>query len=126
MYKRQIHRLALRHQGEDPLLVLRRQAILVPFTHALGGCVHEENAVIGTRLLEHDDAGRDRRPKEQVRRQLDDRVHEVVFGQVFADLPLGAAAVQDARELDDRGRPVLGQPVQHVHGEGQVLSLIHI
>ncbi len=43
-----------------------------------------------------------------------------VSQMVAANLPLGGAAIQDAWTLDNRSRPVLSQPVQHVHGEGRV------
>ena len=76
--------------------------------------------VVGLRLLQHDDAGRDRRAEEEVGRELDDGVDVVVVDEVLADLLLGAAAVEHAGELDDRGGAVDGEPVQHVHREREV------
>lgn len=112
--------LTLGHKKEDSLLILRNQAIPVPSAHTLGGRVHKENAMVEVHPLEHDDASRDHDPKEQIQWELNHRMHEVVFDQIAANPPLGSTTVQDTREPDDRGRPILNQPVQHVHGGGQV------
>ena len=73
-------------------------------------------------LLQHDHAGRDRGAEEQVRRELDDGVDEVVVDQVLADLLLRAAAVEHAGELDDRCGAVHRKPAEDVHRERQVGS----
>ena len=105
---------------QDHLLVLRRELVLVALPHELLRGIHEQDAIVLFRLLENDDAGFDVRPEEQVGRELDDGVDIVVLHQVLADLSLRGAAVEHARELDDRRRPIHRQPGQHVHGEGQV------
>ena len=92
----------------------------MPLADELRGRVDEQRLVVGLGLLEHDDAGRDRRAEEEVRRKLDDGVDVVVVDEVLADLLLGAAAVEHAGELDDRGGAVDREPAQDVHREGEV------
>ena len=58
--------------------------------------------------------------EEEIRRQLDHRVDVVVVNEVLADLLLGAAAVENAGELNDRRSAVHREPAEHVHREGEV------
>ena len=105
---------------EDRLLVVGGELVLVALAGELRRGVDEQDLVVGLRLLEHDDAGRDRRAEEQVRRELDDGVDVVVVDEVLADLLLRTAAVEHAGELDDRRRAVDGEPAQDVHREREV------
>lgn len=101
---------AVQIRGQDRLDVVLGELIAVGDLDALLGCVQKQRMVIPLGLFQHHDAGRDRRAVEQVVRQLDDAVDEVVVDQVFADLLFRAAAVHDAREADDRRRAVGRQP----------------
>jgi hypothetical protein len=105
---------------ENLLLVSLGELVLVARPGEERRGVDEEDRVVGLALLEHDDAGGDRRAEEEVGRQLDDGVDVVVVDEVLADLLLRTAAVEHAGELDDRGRAVDGQPRQDVHREGEV------
>ena len=93
---------------QDRLDVVLGKLIAVGDLDALFGCVQKQRMVIALGLFQHHDAGRDRRAVEQVVRQLDDAVDEVVVDQVFADLLFRAAAVHHAGEADDGGGAVGG------------------
>ena len=105
---------------QDRLDVVRGEFVAVRDFDALLGCVQKQRMVIALGLFQHHDAGGDRRAVEQVIRQLDDAVDEVVVDQVFADLLFRAAAVHDAGEADDRRRAVGRQPRKAVHDERQI------
>ena len=58
--------------------------------------------------------------EEQVVRQLDHAIHEVVVDQIFADLFLRASAVHDAGEADNGCRAVRSKPGEGMHDKRQV------
>jgi hypothetical protein len=68
--------------------VLGAQAILVPvFDETLGGVDHENAlAVGGVFLVQHDDAGRDAGPVEEVGRETDDALDVTTSDDVPADV----------------------------------------
>lgn len=105
---------------QDRLDVVLGELVAVGDLDALLGRVQKQRMVISLGLFQHHDAGGDRRAVEQVVRQLDDAVDEVVVDQVFADLLFRAAAVHHAGEADDRGRAVGRQPRKAVHDERKV------
>ena len=105
---------------QDRLDVVLGKLVAVCDLDALLGRIEKQRMVISLGLFQHHDAGGDRRAVEQVVRQLDDAVDEVVVDQVFADLLFRAAAVHDAGEADDRGRAVSRQPRKAVHDERKV------
>lgn len=111
---------ALKIGRQDRLDVVLGKLVAVCDLDALLGRVQKQRMVIPLGLFQHHDAGRDRRAVEQVVRQLDDAVDEVVVDQVFADLLFRAAAVHHAREADDGRRAVGRQPRKAVHDERKV------
>lgn len=105
---------------QDRLDVVLGELVAVGNLDALLGRVQKQRMVIALGLFQHHDAGGDRRAVEQVVRQLDDAVDEVVVDQVFADLLFRAAAVHHAGEADDGRRAVGRQPRKAVHDERKV------
>ena len=105
---------------QDRLDVGLGELVAVGDLDALLGRVQKQRMVIPLGLFQHHDAGRDRRAVEQVVRQLDDAVDEVVVDQVFADLLFRATAVHHAGEADDDRRAVGRQPRKAVHDERKV------
>ena len=105
---------------QDRLDVVLGELVAVGDLDALLGRVQKQRMVIPLGLFQHHDAGGDCRAVEQVIRQLDDAVDEVVVDQVFADLLFRAAAVHDAGEADDCRRAVGRQPRKAVHDERKV------
>ena len=105
---------------QDRLDVGLGELVAVCDLDALLGRVQKQRMVIALGLFQHHDAGRDRRAVEQVIRQLDDAVDEVVVDQVFADLLFRAAAVHHAGEADDCRRAVGRQPRKAVHDKRQI------
>lgn len=111
---------AVKIRRQDRLDVVLRELVAVGDLDALLGRVQKQRMVIALGLFQHHDAGGDRRAVEQVVRQLDDAVDEVVVDQVFADLLFRAAAVHHAGEADDGRRAVGRQPRKAVHDERKV------
>jgi hypothetical protein len=74
--------------------------------------------------LEDEDRGRDAGAVEQVGRQADDRVQQVLLDQLLADAPLAAAAEEHAVRHDHAHAPVLSRlqvgALDHVADEGVV------
>jgi len=93
---------------ENPLLVLRRELVLVTDALEFVGRVDEQHSVVRFGLLEHDDARGDSGAEEQVRRQLDHGVDVIVIDEVLADLLLGTTSVKHAGEFNDGGGAVDG------------------
>ena len=58
-------------------------------------------------LLQHDDAGGYAHTKEEIGRQLDDRIHKVMLDEILTNLLLVASTIQHARELNDSCRASL-------------------
>ena len=100
--------------------ILRGELVVIRHLHALGRSVDEECAGIRFILLHHHDAGRDRSAEEQIARELDDAVDEVVIHKILADFLLRAAAVHDAGEADDGRGAIRSEPGKTVHDEGHI------
>lgn len=100
--------------------ILRGELVVIRHLHALGRSIDEECAVICFILLHHHDAGRDRSAEEQIARELDDAVDEVVIHKILADFLLRAAAVHDAGEADDGRGAIRSEPGKAVHDEGHI------
>lgn len=105
---------------QDVLDVFLGELVAVGDLHALLRGVQEEGAVVRLGLFQHQDAGGDAGAEEEVVRQLDDAVDEVVVDEVLADLLLRPAPVHHPGEADDGGGAIGGQPGEAVHDEGQV------
>ena len=114
------HLLPLDERFENLLPIRLRELVLVPLPHELRRSVDEEHAVVRLALLQHDDAGRNRRPEKEIRRQLNHRVDIIVLQQIFPDLRLRPAPVEHPGEFDDRRRPRSRKPRKHVHRERQI------
>ena len=89
----------------DLLDVLGEEVVLRAPCSELGVGVDEEHLAATLRRLrslrsQHEDAGGDAGAVEEVGRQADDRVEEVVVEQALADLSLGAAAEEHAVRHD--------------------------
>ena len=111
----------------DPGDVLRCQLVVVRDLDAFFCRVDKEYTAVGLALFQDHYAGGDGGTVEEIARQLNHAVHEVIINQVLPDLLLRAAAVHDAREADDRRRavgsqPAQGgsQPAQGMHDEGHI------
>jgi len=74
-------------------------------------------------LVDDDDAGRDARAVEQVRRQPDDALDEPAPDKVAADVGLPVAAEQHAMRQDDRALARRLQGLDQVQQEGVVAVL---
>ena len=95
---------------EDMVLVFLRQLVLIAVLDEFFRCVDEQHLVVGAcPFAQHDDAGGDAHAEEEVRRQLDDRVHEVVLHQPLTNGALLAPTVEDTRKLYDGCRAALGE-----------------
>ena len=102
----------------DHVEVLGAEAVLVAvFDEALGGIDHEDAlAGGGVFLVEHEDAGRDARAVEQIRRQADDALDVAAPDDLAADGRFRAAPEEDAvGEIDGRFARALeaGEDVEH-------------
>ena len=86
--------------------VLRGEFVVVRHLDALGRSINEQHFIVRFALFQHHDAGGDGRAEKQVAGQLDDAVDEVVVDEILADLLLGAAPVQNAREQTMAAVPV--------------------
>ena len=121
--------------GDDLLDVLGTQVVLRAAGVELGVGIDEEHlaaAVCGLvrvrRLAgevrtHHQDAGRDAGAVEQVRRQADDGLDEVLFEELLADLLLRPAAKEHAVGHDGGDHAAGLADGQHVLGEHQVALL---
>ena len=100
--------------------VLRGEFVVVRHLDALGRSINEQHFIVRFTLFQHHDAGGNTGTKEQVARQLDDTVNEVVVHQIFADFLFCTATVHNAGETDDCCRAVGSQPCQRVHDKRQI------
>ena len=100
--------------------VLRGEFVVVRHLDALGRSINEQHLIVRFTLFQHHDAGGNTGTKEQVARQLDDAVNEVIVHQILANFLLCAATVHDAREADNCRRTVGSQPCQRVHDKSQI------
>jgi hypothetical protein len=71
----------------------------------------------------HQQAGRNASAVEQVRRQADDRLDQILLEELGADFLLGPATEQDALGHDGTDHPLVFAHRQHVLGEHQVRLL---
>lgn len=105
---------------QDVLDVLLGELVAVGDLHALLRGIQEEGAVVRFGLFQHQDAGGNGGAEEEVVRQLNDPVDEVVVDEVLADLLLCPAPVHHPGKADDGGGAVSGQPGEAVHNKSQV------
>lgn len=105
---------------QNGLDVLLCQLVAVGHLDALLAGIDEQGGVVRFGLFQHHDASGNGGAEEQVVRQLDHAVDEVVVDEILADLLLRSAPVHDPGEADDGGGAVGGQPAQGVHDEGQI------
>jgi len=100
--------------------VLRGKFVVFGDFDELFGSVDKEGIVVVLVLFQHHDAGGDGGAEEEVGRELDDAVDEVVVDEVATDLLLGTTTVHNAWEADDSGGAIGGQPAQRMHDESEV------
>ena len=105
---------------QDVLDVLRCEFVAVRDLDTFLRCVDKDGLRIRLGLFEYHDAGRDRRPEEEIFRQLDHGVDVVTVHKVLTDFLLCAAAVHDAREADNRCRAARCEPRKGVQDKGEV------
>ena len=105
---------------DDLFQILLCEAIVVRHFDKFFRCVDKEGLVVGLAFFEHQNAGGDRRAEEKIRWKLDHAVDEVVVDHVLANFLLRAASIHDARETDDGGGAVRGEPGEAVHDKGEI------
>ena len=106
--------------GQDVLNVLLGEFIAVGDLYALFGSVDKEGGVFRFGFFEDQDTGGNGGAEEEVVRELDDAVDEVVVDEILADFLFRPAPIHDTREADDGRCAVCSQPGEGVHDESQV------
>ena len=102
--------LALGIGIKNSLLIVGGQLVFVTIADKFSGSVNKQHRVVAFGFLQNDDAGGDGCSKEQVRRQLDDRINVVVVNQILPDFLFRSSTVQHAGKFDDGRRAVHRQP----------------
>lgn len=83
-------------------------------------CINKQRVVVCFIPLQNHNAGCNGSSKEQIARQLNDAVNEVVVNQILTDFLLSSATVHDAGEANDRRSSIGGKPRQGMHDKRKV------
>ena len=112
-------RLAVEYRHDLVDVRVQQRVVVGLFLEQATG-VDELDIGLGLVFGQHQDVHGNGGAKEQVGRQRNHRFHIVVVHQVLADLLLGPAPVEDAREANDGGAALGREVAERVQHKGKV------